>query len=191
MKRLVLFIFIIQSSLLYSQDEIKSIYSGGMLVFQPGVTITSNEYQDIKQFSNSVGGLLRIYFAKYLTAGLYGGNQKTPYPTQGSKNSYLNLGYGGAFFGYSQKFSKLRVTASFYVGGGRFKNLHINKQNNNDLLEAKLFKNSTFLYSPIISIDYAIINRIYFTVQSVCLIGKYNNRQFYNPTLQVGLLFSR
>lgn len=82
----VLFTFTVSS-----QEEKKNLYSGGMLILQPGMTITSNEHQDIRHMSTAVGGILRLYFCNYLTAGLYGGSQKTNYPTAGSKTPTLIL----------------------------------------------------------------------------------------------------
>jgi hypothetical protein len=175
----------------FSQEDKKNLYSGGMLILQPGMTIAINEHQDIRRMSTAVGGILRFYFCDYLTAGLYGGSQKTNYPTAGSKNSYFNLGYGGAFFGYSQQFNKFRYTASLYAGMGAISNLHVSSQAENNLTDADLYKVSTFLYSPILSVDYALTRRIYATCQVVCLTGKYNASQFYNPVFQLGLLFSR
>jgi hypothetical protein len=81
------------------QIEKKGIYSGGMLLFQPGYSITSNDRQDIKASSFAIGGILRMYFGKNLTAGIYGGSQKTTYPSANSVNSYFNFGYGGPFVG--------------------------------------------------------------------------------------------
>lgn len=175
----------------YSQKEKKNLYSGGMLILQPGMTIATNEHQDIRHMSTAVGGILRLYFCDYLTAGLYGGNQKTNYSTAGSKNSYLNLGYGGAFFGYSRQIHKFRYTASLFAGMGTISNLHVNSQTGNNLADADLYKVSTFLYSPVFSVDYALTRRIYATCQVVCLTGKYNASRFYNPVFQLGLLFSR
>jgi hypothetical protein len=175
----------------FSQEETKSLYSGGMLILQPGMTITGNDHQDIRHLSTAIGGILRLYFYDYWTAGLYGGSQKTNYPTAGSQNSYLNLGYGGAFFGYSQQIHKFRFTASLFAGMGAISNLHVSNQMDNQLTDADLYKVSTFLYSPILSVDYALSRRIYLTGQVVCLTGKYNASPFYNPVFQLGLLFSR
>lgn len=175
----------------FSQEESKSLYSGGMLILQPGYTITANEHQDIRSNSSCVGGILRMYFCKYFTAGIYGGSQKTNYLTPGSENSYLNLGYGGSFLGVTHKTGKFRYTASAFVGMGSFHNLHVESQTGNVLTDANLYKASTLLYSPIVSVDYAITKRIYITAQTICLMGKYDGNKFYNPTFQVGILFSR
>jgi len=175
---------------IYAEND-NALYSGGMLIFQPGITMATNEYQHIKTYSNSIGGILRIYFCKNFTAGLYGGNQKSIYKTTGSENSFINLGYGGPFLGFSRRLGKFRYTASAFIGMGSIQNLHIESQVDNTLTDAKLFKSSILLYSPILSLDYAITKRLYFTVQTVCLTGSYQDKPFYTPTLQLGILFSR
>lgn len=172
-------------------EEVKSLYSGGMLILQPGYTITGNNHQDIRDVSSSIGGILRMYFCRYFTAGVYGGSQKTHYQTTGSGNSYLNLGYGGPFVGFSHKSGKFRYTASAFAGMSAFRNLHIENQSGNYLSDANLYKASTIIYSPILSIDYAITKRIYITAQTLCLMGEFQNKSFYNPTFQLGILFSR
>lgn len=174
-----------------AQEETKSLYSGGMLILQPGLTIAGNDHQDIRDGSISVGGILRMYFCKYFTAGIYGGSQKTHYKTSGSENSYLNLGYGGPFVGFSHKSGKIRYTASAFAGMGSFRNLHIENQTGSFLSDANLYKASTVVCSPILSLDYAITKRIFVTVQTLCLMGKFEKKSFYNPTFQLGILFSR
>ncbi|MEA4982416.1 MAG: hypothetical protein VB066_06825 [Paludibacter sp.] len=175
----------------FSQNEAKSIYSGGMLILQPGFTMTANEHQDIRDVSFSIGGILRMYFCDYFTAGIYGGSQKTGYKTSNSVNSYLNLGYGGPFLGLSHKVGKFRYSASAFVGMGKFKNLHIENQVENELIDADLYKSATVVYSPVLSVDYGLTKRLYITAQTICLMGKFDNKSFYNPTFQLGILFSR
>lgn len=169
----------------------KDIYSGGMLILQPGLTLTSNEHQDIRDNSFSIGGILRMYFGNCFTAGIYGGSQKTGYKTTNSENSYLDLGYGGPFLGLSQKLGKFRYTASAFVGMGTFKNLHIESQNGTELTNADWYQSATVVYSPMLSLDYALTKKLYVTAQTICLMGKFNNKSFYNPTFQLGILFSR
>lgn len=192
MKKTILsLICLVFAATLFSQEKTKSLYSGGMLILQPGLMITSNEHQEIRAASSSVGGILRMYFGKYFTAGIYGGSQNTHYKTSGSDNSYISLGYGGPFLGVSHKIGKFRLTASAFAGMGSFQNLHIENQTGNVLVDADLYKTPTVVYSPILSVDYAITKRIYLTAQTICLMGKYDENAFYNPTFQVGILFSR
>lgn len=190
-KAFLLFIFLLIVASIFAQKEKKSLYSGGMLFLQPGITFATNEKQDIRNLSFSIGGILRMYFCKYLTAGVFGGNVKTEYLTRGSGNSYLYLGYGGPFLGVSIESGKFRYTASAFGGIGSFRNLHIDNQAGTDLVDANFYKGSAFVYSPLLSLDYAITRRIYLTAQTVCLMGKYNGNLFYNPTFQLGILFSR
>lgn len=174
------------------KEEKRSLYSGGMLIFQPGTTITSNKVHDINAPSLAIGGILRFYVGKYLTAGIYGGSQKTTYPTANSKNSYFNFGYGGPFVGWTRKWDKMRATVSAFAGMGSISNLHIESQTGEILTEAYLYEHSAFVYSPIVSLDYALTKRLSLTFQTVCLIGSFDDgKQFYNPTMQVGLLFNR
>jgi len=192
MKKIIVFLIcLLVISSATAQEETKSLYSGGMLILQPGLTIAGNDHQDIRDGSTSVGGILRMYFCKYFTAGIYGGSQKTHYKTSGSENSYLNLGYGGPFVGFSHKSGKIRYTASAFAGMGSFRNLHIENQTGSFLSDANLYKASTVVCSPILSLDYAITKRIFVTVQTLCLMGKFEKKSFYNPTFQLGILFSR
>lgn len=174
------------------QLERKGIYSGGMLLFQPGYTLTSNDRQDIKASSFAIGGILRMYFGKHFTAGIYGGSQKTTYPSANSIHSYFNFGYGGPFVGLTHKSGKIRYTLSAFAGMGSIKNLHIENQTGETLSEAYLYQHSALVYSPILSLDYALTKRLSLTFQTLCLTGTYDGgKTFFNPTMQVGLLFNR
>lgn len=175
-----------------TQNENKGVYSGGMLLFQPGYTITSNDRQDIKASSFAIGGILRMYFGKHLTAGIYGGSQKTIYPSANSVNSYFNFGYGGPFVGLTHKSGKYRYTLSAFAGMGSIKNLHIENQTGESLTEAYLYQHSALVYSPILSLDYALSKRLSLTFQALFLMGSFDGgRKFYNPTMQCGVLFNR
>ena len=129
--------------------------------------------------------------ADYLTAGIYGGSQRTNYPTSGSENSYLSVGYGGPFIGLSHKSGKFRYTLSGFGGMGTVKNLHIVSQSANTLTQAFFSSTSAFVYSPLISFDYALTPKISFTIQGIYLVAKYEKNTLYNPTLQFGILFNR
>ena len=82
-KCVLLFLIIMVSVAVFSQDSKKNIYSGGMLFYQPGVTISKTNYQVLKDKSNSIGGILRFYMADYLTAGIYGGQPANKLPNFG------------------------------------------------------------------------------------------------------------
>jgi len=189
---LLIFVFLIFLSSNFSQESNQNIYSGGMLIVQPGLIFTENNHQKIENNSLGLGGILRFYFKNNLTTGIFGGTQKTKYSTTMSENSYLSLGYGGPFLGYSFKVKKMRYTASAFVGRGTIKNLHIENQNNSILNEAYFYKIPTFVFSPILSIDYELSQRLHLSLQAVCLYSKFdNNKTLYNPTLQFGVLFNR
>lgn len=177
---------------LQGETKPRSIYTGGMLVFQPGITLTSNPFQSIHASSSSVGGILRFYFGDLLTAGIFGGSQQAGYNTAGSENSYVSFGYGGPFVGMSTRQGKFRYTLSAFAGRGTLKNLHIESEWNNSLSEASFFEHSMMVFSPIVSVDYAITARISLTIQAICLYGRLpENREFWNPTLQLGVLINR
>ncbi len=186
----LIFVFIAHST--YSEEPHKNIYSGGMLMLQPGFTITDNSYQKVSDMSSGLGGILRLYFSKNLTAGIYGGTINTNYKSSGSDNSYMSAGYGGPFFGYSKKSGKVRYTASAFAGMGSIKNLHIESQTSEVLNEAYLRKYPAFLVSPLLSMDYAMTSKISVTLQGVFIVGKYDSDKYlYNPMLQLGILFNR
>jgi hypothetical protein len=183
--------FIIAASA-YSQTPPKPVYSGGMLIFQPGYTLTTSNHQTLRDVSFGIGGLLRFYFLDYFTAGIFGGSQKTRYNSSNSENSYLNLGYGGPFLGFSHKSGKFRYTASLFAGKGSIKNLHIEKQNNQVLNEAYWYKYPVTVFSPILSLDYSLSQRLVLTLQTVYLTATYDgDKKLRNPTVQVGILFNR
>lgn len=176
---------------LNAQDEKSGIYSGGMLILQPGYTITQNQHQKIEDRGFGLGGILRFYFYDYFTAGIYGGTQRTYYTSSDSENSYISLGYGGPFVGFSIKHKKLRYTASFFVGRGSVKNLHVESQNGNTLTDAYLYYEKTPVISPIISVDFQLSKRLVLTSQIVYHTAIFQDDKLYNPTFQLGLLFSR
>ena len=184
-------LFLLITMHVFSQNNKSNLYSGGMLFYQPGYTTTSTDYQTLKNNSNSIGGILRFYISDYFTAGIYGGSQRTKYITEGSDNSYISLGYGGPFAGVSHKSGKFRYTLSVFAGMGSVKNLHVQSQSENKLTDAYLTKYPALVYSPILSVDYALNSKISFTLQGVYLIANYDNKFLYNPTLQFGILFNR
>jgi hypothetical protein len=176
----------------FSQKAERNVYSGGMLIIQSGYTMTDNGHQKINHYSWGLGGLLRFYFARYFTAGIYGGTQKATYSSSYSKSSYLSLGYGGPFVGFSYRKGRARYTASAFAGMGSVKNLHIEVQNGSSLTEAWLYKKSRFVFSPVLSFDYALSERLNLTVQAVCLSSNFeSSKKLMIPTLQAGLLFNR
>ncbi|HBX50343.1 MAG: hypothetical protein A2275_12355 [Bacteroidetes bacterium RIFOXYA12_FULL_35_11] len=191
-KIFITFLFCSFALFSFSQEATSGIYSGGMLFFQPGYTITNNKHQKIEDISFGIGGILRFYFCDYLTAGIYGGSQKTNYKSSGSSNSYINFGYGGTFLGISRKAEKFRFTISVFAGMGLIRNLHIEKQINDTLSNAFLYTNSTWVISPLVSIDYSITQKLSFTLQTLCLISRYDaDRRMLNPAIQIGILFNR
>lgn len=175
----------------FSQNSKKNIYSGGMLFFQPGYMITENEYQDIRHPDFGIGGILRFYFYDTFTAGIYGGTQRTSYNSSYSENSYITVGYGGPIVGFSRQFGQFRYSASAFVGKATIRNLHIEKQDSHLLVDAHFYKYSTLVYSPVLSVDYALTQRLLLTLQTVCLTSKFDNKSLYNPTVQFGILFNR
>ncbi len=174
-----------------AQSQQSNIYSGGMLMAQPGKLYAHNDFQTIESFNNGIGGIMRFYVLKYATIGIYGGSQRTHYTSKGSKDSFFNLGYGGIFVGYSYAHSRFRYTFSMYGGYGNIKNLHIESQFNTQLQVAHYYTHSSFIASPIVSIDYSFASRLSATLQVVCLTGVYNAQRFYNPIVQLGILFRR
>jgi hypothetical protein len=177
---------------LKAQETKKDHYSGGMLFYQPGFTFAENGFQEIKNNSNAIGGILRFYFWDYFTCGVYGGSQTTHYNSNLSENSYMTLGYGGVFAGGSFKTGKWRFTASLFAGMGGVDNLHIENQSGSTLNNAYLYHYSVITFSPIISVDFYLTSKIALTFQTICLTSRTKDKQFfYNPTVQLGVLFNR
>lgn len=190
-KRIV-FLIVLLLSLKLSAQENKYIYSGGMLFFQPGYTITQNQYQNIDAPGFGIGGILRFYIGNHFCTGIYGGSQKTHYSSTGSENSYISLGYGGPFIGYTYFKNKLRLCLSVGAGGGKIRNLHIQTQTGSVLNQAEYFINSAFVAYPMISFDYMMTQKIAFTSQLICIGALYNqNDLYFCPVFQIGILFNR
>lgn len=163
-----------------------------MLIFQPGYATTTSNHQDISGISFGLGGILRLYFSNSIAAGIYGGTQKTGYSSTNSENSSISLGYGGPFVGFSRKVGRYRFTTSAFAGMGTVRNLHIESQSNSKLNDAYLYKHSALVFSPILSTDIALTQRLLLTLQAVYLIAKYDgSKTLFNPTFQVGILFNR
>lgn len=182
---------VLQATNSSAQTQQSNVYSGGMLIVQPGKLYAHNDFQTIESFNNGIGGIMRFYVLKYATIGIYGGSQRTHYTSKGSKDSFFNVSYGGIFVGCSYAHSQFRYTVSMYGGYGGIKNLHIESQLNTQLQVAHYYTQSSFIASPIASIDYSLTPRLSATLQAVCLTGIYNAQRFYNPILQLGMLFRR
>lgn len=174
-----------------SQEQIKNIYSGGMLILQPGGLFAENGHQQIRDHNFGLGGMLRFYIFRNLTVGVFGGTQKTSYDSSNSENSSISIGYGGPMVGITKKSGKFRYTASFFAGPGTIRNLHIENQDDHFLNEAYFYKKSTLVYSPLLSVDYALTQRLVITMQGAFLMSTFSGKPFYNPVLQLGVLFNR
>jgi hypothetical protein len=187
----IIFVFLFVFHIAFSQSE-KTIYSGGMLLFQPGITIAENPQQQIETISFGIGGILRFYAKDHLCFGLFGGNQKAKYTSSFSKNSTISLGYGGVFFGYTNKINRFRFCTSLSLNKGRIKNMHIEKQDGTQILEGDYYSHPAWVGSPILSLDYALTEKISFTSQLICLTAFYKqNDLYFCPVLQLGVLFNR
>lgn len=189
---LLLFLFCISFSELFGQNGSKNIYSGGMLILQPGYTITETDYQKISDLGFGLGGILRFYVFKNFTIGIYGGTQKTKYSTSGSEFSYLNIGFGGPFVGVTKRSEKFRGTMSVFAGKATIRNLHVDNQIGPKLVDAYFYKYSSFAFAPIVSLDYFITHRLMLTLQSTYLMANYDSNKFFsNASIQLGILFNR
>ncbi|HPE39837.1 MAG TPA: hypothetical protein PLI77_01970 [Bacteroidales bacterium] len=192
MKKLIVTILFILSFSIQAQEMKRDHYSGGMLIYQPGYSFAQNPHQKIEGYSTAIGGILRFYFWDYFTCGIYGGSQTTQYQSSGSDKSFINTGYGGLFGGLTYKSGRFRYTASLFGGIGGVDNLHIEKQNHQTLDEAYIYEYNVLTFSPILSIDFSLTSKISFTLQALCLTTKTPDKVFfYNPTVQVGILFTR
>jgi len=174
-----------------AQDAPRNIYSGGMLFFQPGYTMSANPQQEIGAGSSAIGGILRLYFGRCFTAGIYGGSQKSTYASAGSENSYIHLGYGGPFIGLSARKGRFRYTLSAFAGKGTVRNLHIEEQTGEILNEAYLYKAGTWVLAPLVSVDFALTQRIMLSTQATWLRATWDGNRLDNPTFQLGILFNR
>jgi len=191
-KSIVLILFLISFVFYVQAQDVKPLYSGGMLFFQPGYTISNNPYQDIESLGFGIGGISRFYPTEYLCVGVSGGSQKTNYNTQGSENSYISLGYGGPIVGYTFAKNKFRFCASVGFGKGRIKNLHISQQSGTVINDAGFYNFSAWVVYPIISFDYMLTKKISFTSQLINLTAAYNkNDLYFCPVFQLGILFNR
>ncbi|MDD3685967.1 MAG: hypothetical protein PHE56_04280 [Bacteroidales bacterium] len=190
-KRIILLVALLLT-LKISAQENKYIYSGGMLFLQPGYTIAHNPYQNIEATGFGIGGILRFYIGNHFCTGIYGGSQKTHYNSTGSANSYISLGYGGPFVGYTYFKNRMRLCLSVGAGGGKIRNLHIQTQTGSVLNQAEYFINSAFVAYPMISLDYMMTQKIAFTSQLICIGALYNqNDLYFCPVFQIGILFNR
>ena len=76
--------------------------------------------------------------------------------------------------------------------GLKVRNLHVESQSGSTLTDAYLYKHSALVYSPVLSVDFALTQRLMLTLQSVFLFASYDDgKTLKNPTFHVGLLFNR
>lgn len=181
--------FIVQSLFSSAQTTDKNLYSGGMLIFQPGYSKFYNEFKNIESPTFGIGGIFRFYIGDIFVIGLYGGTQKGSYSMPESEDSYFSLSYGNLLAGITRKYKKSRVTASISAGHGSIKNLHINEIVDNRIVDARFISQSALLFSPLISFDYALTNRLLFTAQVSYFVD--TKKKYQNTSLQLGLLFNR
>ena len=195
MKQLFIIIIIVLSFINIvsaQEEEQKQLYSGGMLFLQPGYTITENQSQNIKSWGFGIGGFFRFYIKKHLTIGVIGGNQKTNYKSTNSENSYISLGYGGPFIGYTLAGKKIRFCGAISIGMGKIKNLHVENQDGTQLHPAYYYAYPAFVAYPIVSLDYRIMEKFSVVVQAIFLTAQYNkNDSYFCPLFQLGVAFSR
>lgn len=192
MKKFILFISILFYITFIKAQDNKPFYTGGMLFFQPGYAIAENSFKQIESVGYGLGGLLRFYVKNHLTLGIIGGSHKTHYETHNSKNSYISLGYGGIFFGYTYASSKFRFCTAASFGMGRIKNLHIENQNGSVLDQAYFYSYPAKVVYPMLSFDYYITKKLSFVVQTIFLTSHYNkNDLYFCPILQFGIVFNR
>lgn len=185
----ICFLFISSIGISSGSDAAKNIYSGGMHIFQPSYVSFNNSIDNITTYGTGIGGIMRFYLWRNFAAGFYGGRHTAEYDTDGSENSYISLGQGGAFLGLTHRSGKFRYNLSMGVGGGTIKNLHIINQQGNTLSDAYFFKKSTMVFLPFASLDYALSRRFLLTVQGSYFMA--DNMNYQAPTLQIGLLFNR
>ncbi len=171
------------------KQENTNIYSGGMLILQPSWLTMQNPHGIYETRGGGIGGILRFYIGQNFAAGIFGGSQSANYETEKSDESYINLGHGGGFLGFTLKHGKIRYNASMGVGRGSVKNLHVEYINDNELIDSFLYNYGTIMYVPFVSIDYKLTKRLLFTCQFSYFFGDNNNYQ--NRVLQIGLLFNR
>lgn len=190
MKLFLLLIVIIAAMKAKAEDKAdKNIYSGGMHILQPSLVNLTNLYGEYSSIGSGIGGIMRFYIGSNFAAGIYGGSLRANYDTEGSENSYVNLGHGGLFIGFTQKYNRWRFNASAGVGRGSLKNLHIEQQQGSELLNANLFDTSAIVYVPFGGFDYEITKRLLFTTQISYFMA--DNMNYQNTVLQIGLLFNR
>jgi hypothetical protein len=175
-----------------AQSPASPIYSGGMLMLQPGISYASNPHESFKGVSFGLGGILRFYFRGNFTAGITGHSHKTTYTTSGSEHSTLSLGYGGPFAGYSKGYEKFRVTAGVFGGMGTLRNLHIDQQTGNLIGKAYLYRHRAYVFSPLISLDFHLTAKLSLVIQAMVPIATYDKDRIYiNPAAQIGVVFNR
>jgi len=163
-----------------------------MLFLQPGYSIAENQNQKIRSMGFGIGGLLRFYIKDHLTLGVIGGSQKTGYKSSNSNNSYISLGYGGPFVGYTIGKEKFRFCAAVSIGRGKIKNLHIEDQDGTILKQSNYYSYSANVVYPMLSLDYYLTKKLAIVFQTIYLMAQYNkNDLYFCPVFQLGIVFNR
>jgi len=184
--------FILHTPNIEAQTGSQPLYTGGMLMFQPGLSYASNPHERFEGVSFGLGGILRFYFGGDITAGIMGHSHKAKYETGGSDQSTLSLGYGGPFVGFSKNADNHRITLGVFGGMGTLRNLHIEKQTGNLIEKAYLYRHRAFVFSPIISLDIHLTAKLSLVLQGMSPIAFYDQQRIYvNPTAQFGIVFNR
>lgn len=159
------------------------------MFYQGGYLSLTFQSQEIKGWSNGLGGLLNFYLSDHINVGIIGGTVTTKYD---DLESYYTLGYGGASVRYYFVKKKWRFSFGMMAGGGGVTLLNVDAQLSNNMI-GQYIKEGSFIFAPLAAAEFCITPKISFIGQFDYLLGPdiSENWTLGGPKLQLGVLFNR
>jgi hypothetical protein len=161
------------------------------MFFQTGYARLSEKVGDIEGFMPGLGGRLHFYIGNYVRLGGAGASTKLTYEDPGAGKSSFRLSYGGATVEGSIPVWRFRFSEGVFAGQGNIDHLHI-LQKNDILVLSELRQYSTFVISPLSTIEFSIVRSIAVMVAADFPFGTFAQRtSLGGPRFHVGVIFNK
>jgi len=186
---LLLSIMTINNALADQSEELPT-YCGGML-YQVGWSKVLTFQGEVSGISTGLGGKLAFYILPSFRVGAMGFSNNLRYDTSlHTPSSYISLGAGGITMEMVWNTETFRVVPGLMFGGGSFEYLNIISGEGDEKV-VNYDKYSSFLFSPLLSVEVPLSNKISTVFMADWIFGNSviagNN---YGPGLRLGVLFT-
>lgn len=148
-------------------------------------------HTDIKGMPLGIGGALKVQFGKHFRIGTEGYSTRLNY---GKKGSSSHIGWGGLLMDAIWETGKFTFFAGGTIGGGGTTNITLTEDYGMDEITEQnvSFRKYSFMsVCPFIGFEYALTQKINFTVKTDWLINITNRQKDFptGPRLYIGIMF--